>query len=390
MARLDARAGQAPILVALSGGGDSVALLHLLAEHIGAPRLIAAVVDHALREGSAADAARAQGFAESLGVAAHVLKLAWPNGLRRAQADARQARYRALCAHARAHGANVIALGHTSDDQAETVLMRAARGSTWRGLAGMGAFAPAPAWPEGRALAVARPLLNVRRQALRDYLRQRGASWLEDPANANTDFARVRARAALAAMGDGLSARLAGLADQCAAHAAAQDAAAAALIEAAARFADADIVIDLTRWRGDGAVRTRALAVLIAAAAGAAREPGADQVAALEASIAAPGFKASTLGGALIRLSGPRLTLTRDAGALKGRADGAPAPAEALLPAGREVVWDGRVALTMAEPGWAVAPAEAALQRDGMRLPLSAAAPRWLLADRAAHALYRA
>lgn len=390
LAQCLARAGEGPILVGLSGGGDSTALLHLLHDAIGSARLIAAVVDHALRDGSAADAARARAIADDIGISAHVLTLTWPNGLRRAQADAREARYRALCDAARDVGARVIALGHTRDDQAETVLMRAARGSSWRGLAGMRVFAPAPVWPEGRGLMLARPLLGRRRAALRDYLRARDVAWIEDPANANPDFARVRARGALAAMGDGFDPmRLAALAEKLAPRAAALDCAAAVLIDAAARFEDAEIALDPALWRGDTPVRERALSALIAAAAGAAREPSAEQVSVLEADFAKPGFKAATLGGALIRRRGALVVLTRDPGALKGRADGAAAAASIPLPAGREIVWDGRVTLTMTEPGWCVAPAEAALLRDGARAPLSAAASRWLLAARAAHALNR-
>src|SRR5512145_1318327 len=194
--RMGAAAGDGPIQLALSGGGDSVALLHLMIDQIGAPRVRAAVVDHALRAGSAADARRAHAFARALGVEAAVVTLAWPSaGAKRAQRAARQARYAALCDRARAIGARVIAAAHTADDQAETVLMRAAAGSNWRGLAGMAPLAPVPLWPEGRGLVLARPLLGARREALRTMLRARGAEWIEDPANADPTFERVRARA---------------------------------------------------------------------------------------------------------------------------------------------------------------------------------------------------
>lgn len=380
-----------PILVALSGGGDSTALLHLLHGHFGAARLIAAIVDHALREGSAADAARAQGFAEALGVRAMVLRLDWPDGPRRAQAEARAARYRALCDAAREAGACVIALGHTRDDQAETVLMRAARGSSWRGLAGMRAFAPAPVWPEGWGRWVARPLLNARREALREMLRVRGADWIEDPANANTDFARVRARAELAAMAQGGldPMRFAALAERLTPRAAALDRDAAALIADAAAFEADAVRLDASFWRGGDAVRQRALGVLLAAAGGAARAPDVAQLDAFEAALRAPGFKAATLGGALARRAGEAIQLARDPGALAGRADGASAPAPLPLPAGREAVWDGRLALTHAEPGWSVLTENGApiLAKGGERAPIAAAAPFWLLPARAAHLL---
>src|SRR5690606_29935538 len=155
--------GGAPVLIALSGGGDSVALLHLLADRFGPQRLRAAIVDHALREGSAADARRAAGFAEALGVGADILTLSWEGRANRGQQAARAARYRALCAFAREKGLELIAAAHTADDQAETVLMRAAAGSGWRGLAGAAPLAFAPGWPGGGGSTPARPPAAARR-----------------------------------------------------------------------------------------------------------------------------------------------------------------------------------------------------------------------------------
>ncbi|MEZ6022611.1 MAG: ATP-binding protein [Hyphomonadaceae bacterium] len=130
--RMTALAGEGPILVALSGGGDSVALLRLLATALGASRLRAAIVDHALRQGSDTDARRALGFADAVGVTGDILTLTWPAGVRRAQAAARAMRATLRSAHAPAISARVIAVAHSADDQAETVLMRAAGGSLAR------------------------------------------------------------------------------------------------------------------------------------------------------------------------------------------------------------------------------------------------------------------
>lgn len=383
--------GEGPILVALSGGGDSVALLHLLTDRFGAARLSAAIVDHKLREGSAADARKAADIAASLGVSASILDLSWEEGANRAHEAARRARYAALCDEARRRGARLIATGHTRDDQAETVLLRGARGSGMRGLAGMRAFAPAPVWPEGRGLWLARPLLGARRTELRAYLKSRNAAWLEDPANENEIHARVRARRTLAELArDGLDPmRLAALAERVQPLAADIDQRAALIIGDAVSFDGEEITLDRAKWRGEDVVRQRALYALVAAAAGAERGPAPAQIESLAAALEQSDFAGATLAGAWLQPRGARIVIRRDPGALTGRADGvAPIP-PLLLPHGRETVWDGRVALTAAEPGWAVvfdgrAPQ---LQRAAERRPLAAAAPHWLIRERVRHVL---
>lgn len=389
--RMIAEAGEGPVLIALSGGGDSVALLHLLAEALGAHRLRASVVDHALRAGSAADAGRARGFAEALGVSATKLTLTWPDGPKRAQSYARIARYAALCDEARRVGAKLIASGHTRDDQAETVILRAARGSGWRGLAGMRALAPAPVWPEGRDIRLARPLLRTRRAELRDALKARGAHWIEDPANTNTDFARVRARTQLAEMeAAGLDPmRLAALAERLRPHVDELDHAALALIETSAAFEDDMIILDLSAWRTATAIQHRALSVLLLAGGGGEAEPPADQVDALLPQLQAVAFQGATLAGAWLKPERRGLVIRRDPGALSGRADGAPPLAPLALNPGEETVWDRRAALTSEESGWSVIAntGAAMLTRGEVRRPLTAVPVRWLLRARVTHLL---
>lgn len=389
-----------PILVALSGGGDSTALLHLLADYFGPDQMHACVVDHALREGSARVAHAAASAAEAIGVHAEVVTLTWPDGANRAQSAARRARYRALCDVARRLGASVIAAGHTRDDQAETVFIRAGAGSSWRGLAGIKAFASAPLWPEGRGLWIARPLLRTRRAQLRAALSARGAPWFDDPANANASFARVRARDRLAALERaGLDPmRFAAVAERLRALVDAVDADATALIARAARFDDDVIVVDRNAWRGGAEVRQRALAALIAAASGEDRDGPPQGLADLAERIGDSGFAGATLAGAWLRAVKGGVRLERDQGALQGRADGRTAIAPLALVSGVEAVWDGRLALLAAAPGWAVTRAERSshpiLAREGGVIrDLSAAeaageiALRWLPAERAAHVL---
>ncbi len=380
--RVSAVAGEGPILVALSGGGDSVALLHLLTEALGAARLHAVIIDHALRDGSSVDAVRARELAEALDLRAEIVTLNWPSGTKPAQASAREQRYRALAVAARRIGACVLVTGHTRDDQAETVLLRAARGSSWRGLAGMRVLTPAPIWPEGRGLWLARPLLSARREDLRARLRALGAEWIEDPANSNPDFARVRVRAVLAAAPfDPM--RFAAIAERLAPRVAALDDAAFDLIQRSVRVEADALIVDTSAWDVDPIVRARALGVLLAAAGAQQRAAEFDP----NQDITRPFNRA----GALVRPTRGGLRLTRDPGALAGRADGAKPPPPLPLPEGQETVWDARLALTAREPGWAVIVEGGApvLARGAERQSVPAANAYWLVQTRVAHLLGR-
>lgn len=197
-ARLDARLSKAvdrPLALALSGGGDSLALLRLSAEWAQdrGRRLLALTVDHGLNPDSgrwtdfAGEAARAAG--------ADWRALSWSGDKPRTglTAAARAARHRLIAEAARAAGASVILMAHTADDIAEADLMRA-EGAT---LGRVREWSPSPVWPEGRGLMLLRPLLGERRAALRDWLAQQGADWIEDPGNADPRFGRSRARQAL-------------------------------------------------------------------------------------------------------------------------------------------------------------------------------------------------
>lgn len=190
-----------PVALALSGGGDSLALLDLAARWAAATgrRLVCLTVDHGLNPDSrrwseyAAEAARRAG-AEWRGIERQE-PLA-PGGL---PAAARRFRHARLAEAARAVGARIILTGHTADDQAEAGWMRAEGSNVGR----LRDWSPSPAWPEGRGLMLLRPLLAVRRAALRNHLTAAGLGWIDDPANEDVRFARARARRALASCSGG-------------------------------------------------------------------------------------------------------------------------------------------------------------------------------------------
>lgn len=183
------------IVAAVSGGADSVALLHLLVSLQPSLRLVLHIahLDHGLRPESAQDAAFVQGLGERWGVpttierrevAAICAREGWS-----LEDGARRVRYQFLLDAARRARAGRVALAHTADDQAETVLMRLLRGS---GLLGLGAI------PITRQLdddiAVVRPLLQVWRRELLGYLEEHGVTYREDATNADGRFVRNRIR----------------------------------------------------------------------------------------------------------------------------------------------------------------------------------------------------
>ncbi|KJL45266.1 tRNA lysidine(34) synthetase TilS [Microbacterium trichothecenolyticum] len=179
----------ATVLVALSGGADSLALAAATAFEAPKPglRAVALTVDHGLQDGSTDAAAAAAAKAEALGLEARVARVE-VTGAGGPEAAAREARYRALAEGARAIGAAAILTGHTLDDQAETVLLGLARGAGATSLQGMAEASVL----EG--IALLRPLLGVRRVTIRAACAAEALEPWDDPHNADPRFARVRVR----------------------------------------------------------------------------------------------------------------------------------------------------------------------------------------------------
>ncbi|WP_170426715.1 tRNA lysidine(34) synthetase TilS [Ruegeria arenilitoris] len=184
--------------VAVSGGGDSVALLLLMSKIAQSEQvaLFAATVDHGLRPEAAVEAQYVSALAGRLGIPHETLVWTGWDGDGNLQDQARQARYRLLSDWARGHAISAVALGHTADDQAETFLMRLGRAAGVTGLSGI----------RGKrlrdGLTLLRPMLGVTRRDLRTYLTEQGVEWIDDPSNQDIRFDRIKARQVLSDLKD--------------------------------------------------------------------------------------------------------------------------------------------------------------------------------------------
>lgn len=191
--RLPSRIG-----VAVSGGGDSVALLHLMNDvaHDEGIELRAATVNHRLRAEAATEALWVSDHAKSMGVSHDILEWhGWDNS-GNLQDQARRARYDLLTDWTRRNQIGAVALGHTADDQAETFLMRLGRAAGVTGLSGMSTVR------DRDGFVLLRPMLKITRQTLREYLTEIGVEWIEDPSNQDRRFDRVKARDGLVRLGE--------------------------------------------------------------------------------------------------------------------------------------------------------------------------------------------
>jgi tRNA(Ile)-lysidine synthase len=269
---------QWPGAIAVSGGGDSVALMLLLAgyaKHAKREAPVVLTVDHGLRETSAKDAKAVVKTAAEIGLKAHALT--WKGAVPKSdiEAEARNARYRLMGEWLVAHEIPALYVAHTLEDQAETFLLRLARGSGLDGLSAMRVIAPYPmqGFP---GLMVVRPLLDMARAPLREFLRAKKQAWLEDPMNADPRFARSKLRAAwpqLEALG--LSAqRVSDAAEHLGRAREALDDMTAALLLRAARFDETGALIDSVRLKmAPREVGLRALAGTLSRVSGETYRP---------------------------------------------------------------------------------------------------------------------
>jgi tRNA(Ile)-lysidine synthase len=186
------------LLLAVSGGPDSIALMWLAARWRSAlargPRLVAVTVDHGLRAEAAAEAREVKRLARMLDLEHRTLRWTGPKPKTGLPAAARIARYRLLAKAARRSGATHILTAHTRDDQAETLLMRMLRGSGIHGLAAMARET------ERDGVRLARPFLDVSKSQLIATLNKAKLGFADDPTNRDVNFTRPRLRALMPAL----------------------------------------------------------------------------------------------------------------------------------------------------------------------------------------------
>lgn len=334
--------GARSIALCVSGGRDSMALLRLaaaVAPGLGLT-LRAFIVDHGLREGSAAEARQAAAWCEASGVKASMLQWTGEKPASGVQAAARKARYRLIAEVAVTWGADMALTGHTADDQAETVLMRLKRGSGPVGLAGMARESRFAAGA-GAPLRLLRPLLAFSRRQTKATADAFGQPFIDDPGNENPEIERIAARRQLKDGRPDAFVSKRSLLDM-----AARMRRASKRLDAADRDALRASAGLFTRWGGavlslrDCAPPPGALAARLArAVSGADYAP--DDVAMAQALGSAITTGTATLGGAMIRRTSGKLWFFREPAAILGRA-GVDARAPLHLKPGQTALWDGR------------------------------------------------
>lgn len=326
------------LAVAVSGGADSLALALLAdgwARRKGG-RVTALTVDHGLRPEAASEARQVARWLRAEGIAHRTLRWAPPRGARaNIQAKAREARYSLLTGWCRDHSVADLLVAHHQEDQAETFLLRLARGS---GLDGLAAMAPVALRDGVRLL---RPLLAAPKDSLVAYLQRRKQAWIEDPSNRNAAYARVRLRELLPLLAaEGLTPeRLAETAARLGQARAALSEACTDLLARASEPHDAGyVLLDAKAFAAaPREVALRALARLLVAFGGEDYTPRYERLCRLADELFAGLTSGRTLAGCRILPQGAgQALILREVRAL--------APA---LPLGRvAVTWDGRFTVT--------------------------------------------
>jgi tRNA(Ile)-lysidine synthase len=341
------------VALAVSGGSDSMALLRLAdrwaSSHLPAPILSVLTVDHGLRAGSGAEAARVGEWASALGRDHVTLTWVDPKPLTGIQSKARKARYDLMSAWCLANNADALLTAHTMDDQAETVLMRMRRTTSPDSLSGI------PARGQWNGLPVLRPLLGLQRNDLRAALNEMGQGWIEDPSNDDPRFERVRVREAIAGFDrNSISVeRLAALAQSCARTVQLLDQCATRWISKWVEETDAGVCfVPAEPFRLlPPALQQRILSRIVSHYGGGGLKPERDELQRLalwvsERDSASP--SRCTLAGAVLGRRKAQFWVTREAARIDAVTQ--------IVPASGKMLWDGRFSISAPE-GSTVIPA---------------------------------
>ncbi len=291
--------------VAVSGGSDSVALMHLSAEWASTTGTIPPIiltVDHGLRGDSDLETRTVEAWAKTLALDATILRWNGPKPRTGIEGKARSARYRLIGEWCMSHRLEWLLLGHTRDDQAENFLLRLGRGSGVDGLSGMRGRAPFPI-PGIDGVQMLRPLLDIDRAELRADLTRRGATWFDDPMNGDANFARVRIRKLIPALAEaGIPAsRIVSASRHLARARIALDAGTSRFLEKHAEFSQAGAAIDGASLQGlPREIGLRALSDVLLRVGAASYRPRFERLERLFDALAQPDFNRQTLAGCCV------------------------------------------------------------------------------------------
>ncbi|MGE4061762.1 MAG: tRNA lysidine(34) synthetase TilS [Rhodospirillaceae bacterium] len=327
----------ARLATAVSGGADSMALVLLLARWAreNNATVHALTVDHALRDAAADEARQVAAWLAPLDIPHTTLR--WAEGVAyrgrasSAQAVARDARYRLMMDWCMANGCSHLFVAHHADDQAETFLLRLARGS---GVDGLAAMTPLV---ERGGIRLARPLLAVPKDRLVAYLRDIGQPWIEDPSNHDPNYGRTRLRAARTILErEGLSSgRLLATADHMRRARAALDYYVGELLARACTWDEYGVGrVDLGQFlAAPEEIGLRGLARVLMTAGGQVYRPRFERLLRLYESLRTGPWRDSTLHGCVLVRGGAQLTVAREAAQIGD---------DLAIAGDAKVIWDGR------------------------------------------------
>jgi tRNA(Ile)-lysidine synthase len=325
------------VALAVSGGSDSMALLRLAREWASAqvmpPRISVLTVDHGLRQGSDAEVEQVSHWARAIDFDHHTLCWEGEKPQTGLQSKARKARYDLMARWCIANDAQALVTAHTLDDQAETVLMRLSRTTSPDSLAGI------PRSGHWNELPLLRPLLGIRRNALRRYLSQVSQPWIDDPSNMDAKFERVRVRNSLSSLDNEAAESLAALAERCASTVALLEKCARAWLDLWLSEEEAGICYaPISRFVAlPPALQERIFAKLIAHYGGGAMQPEREELRRLTQWIK-QGPVRCTLGGAVLGRRKEQFWVTREPARLE--------KTRHTVPESGAIIWDGRFAIS--------------------------------------------